>query len=155
MPEIIQVHTDAEYEAATFLFREYAAWLNIDLYFQNFDEELMQIKNIYTDPFGGIFLYKEDDEYIGCIAIRKLDVDTGELKRMYIRHAYQQKGYGNLLLQHALMLANKYNYKRIRLDTLSHMIPAINLYQKNGFREIPAYYYNPEPTAVFFEKELC
>jgi hypothetical protein len=34
------------------------------------------------------------------------------------------------------------------------MLPAMNLYIKNGFKEIPAYYYNPEPTAVYFEKTL-
>jgi hypothetical protein len=34
------------------------------------------------------------------------------------------------------------------------MQPAMNLYKENGFKEIPAYYYNPEPTAVYFEKSL-
>ena len=57
-------------------------------------------------------------------------------------------------MNEAIILATKYNYKKIRLDTLSNMTAAIGLYKKNGFYEIPAYYYNPEKTAVFFQKIL-
>ncbi|MFT3909676.1 MAG: GNAT family N-acetyltransferase [Ferruginibacter sp.] len=154
MIENIHVHTDSEYEAAISLFRQYAAWLNIDLSFQHFEEELVSLKEMYAAPFGGIILCKKESEYAGCIAIRKIDADTAELKRMYVKPEFQQHGIGNALLQDALKLAKKYNYKKIRLDTLSNMTPAINLYKRNGFYEIPAYYFNPESTAVFFEKIL-
>ena len=148
------MHTEAEYDAAISLFRQYAAWLNIDLGFQHFEEELVSLKNMYGAPFGGIILCKNGSGYAGCIAIRKIDVDIAELKRMYVRPEFQQLGIGNALLQDALTLAKKYHYKKIRLDTLSNMTPAINLYKRNGFYEIPAYYFNPEKTAVFFEKIL-
>ena len=154
MFENIHVHTDAEYEAAISLFRQYAAWLNIDLSFQHFEEELVSLKEMYGPPVGGIILCKKGSAYAGCIAIRKIDAETAELKRMYVRPEFQQLGIGNALLQDALALAKKYHYKKIRLDTLSNMTPAINLYKRNGFYEIPAYYFNPEKTAVFFEKIL-
>jgi ribosomal protein S18 acetylase RimI-like enzyme len=57
-------------------------------------------------------------------------------------------------LNEAILIAKKYGYKKIRLDTLSNMTAAIVLYKQNGFYEIPAYYYNPESTAVYFEKNL-
>ncbi len=154
MPENIHAITDQHYEAAAVLFRQYAGWLNIDLSFQHFEEELSQLKSMYAAPFGGIILCKENNEYAGCIAIRTIDADTAELKRMYVKPAFQKHGIGNMLLQDALTLARKYNYRRIRLDTLSNMLPAINLYKRNGFYEIPPYYFNPETTAVFFEKFL-
>ena len=154
MPENIHVNTNEEYKAATSLFKEYAAWLNIDLSFQHFEEELAQLKEMYASPSGGIILSKKEKEYIGCIAIRKIDAEIAELKRMYVKPAFQQFGIGSALLQDALALAKKYNYKKIRLDTLSNMTPAINLYKRNGFYEIPAYYFNPEATAVYFEKIL-
>src|ERR1700712_3950461 len=107
---------------------------------------------MYAAPFGGIILCKQKSGYAGCIAVRKIDSDIAELKRMYVKPEFQQLGIGNALLQDALTLAKKYHYKKIRLDTLSNMSPAINLYKKNGFYEIPAYYFNPEKTAVYFEK---
>jgi putative acetyltransferase len=154
MPEYIHVHTAEEYAAAAMLFKQYAQWLNIDLSFQHFDEELEQLRNMYASPDGGIILCTTPSEYVGCIAIRKIDADIAELKRMYVMPAFQKLGIGNSLLQEALLLAKKYGYKKIRLDTLSNMMPAINLYKQNGFYEIPAYYYNPEETAVYFEKML-
>ena len=154
MPDYLHVNTVEEYAAAADLFRQYAAWLKIDLSFQHFEEELTELKKMYSAPFGGIILCKKEMDYVGCIAIRKLDSSIAELKRMYVKPAFQHIGIGKTLLMEALLLAGKHNYYKIRLDTLSNMIPAITLYKKNGFYEIPAYYHNPEPTAVFFEKIL-
>lgn len=154
MPENILVNTKKNYTAAALLFREYAAWLNIDLGFQHFEEELQQLEEMYAAPQGGIILCKKENEYIGCIAIRRIDNDTAELKRMFVKTGYQKMGVGYSLLKDALKLAKKYHYKKIRLDTLNNMTPAINLYKQNGFYEIPAYYFNPEKTAVYFEKIL-
>ncbi|MEO7523563.1 MAG: GNAT family N-acetyltransferase [Ferruginibacter sp.] len=154
MPKYICVDKTEGYQAAAILFSEYAAWLNIDLGFQRFEEELASLKEMYAAPWGGIILCKNDSEYVGCIAVRKTDEDIAELKRMYVKPAHQKFGIGQALLHEALTMAKKYHYKKIRLDTLSNMLPAINLYKRNGFYEIPAYYFNPQSTAVFFEKIL-
>jgi GNAT superfamily N-acetyltransferase len=136
------------------LFKEYAEWLNIDLSFQYFDDELMELKTMYGEPEGGIILCKADDEFIGCAGIRKIDNDIAELKRMFIKPAYQKRGAGKTLLAKAVELAKSFNYKIIRLDTLNYMAPAINLYKQSDFYEIPAYYHNPNETVVYFEKIL-
>ena len=154
MFKIITVHTETEYAAAAALFKEYAEWLNIDLSFQNFEEELLQLKEMYGEPDGAIFLLQQNDEFIGCVAIRKKENDIAELKRMYIKPAIRNTGGGTMLLEKALDAAKLLGYKKIRLDTLAKMTPAINLYKKNGFYEIAPYYFNPENNAVFFEKEL-
>ncbi len=154
MPDLIYANTKEEYAAAASLFKEYAAWLNIDLCFQHFDEELQQLQSMYTLPYGGIILCKEDEAYIGCVGIRRLDVERAEMKRMWIKINYQGKGLGSELLNKALELAKNCGYKKVQLDTLNDMVPAINLYQKHGFKEIPAYYYNPDERAVYFEKLL-
>ena len=154
MFKIITVHTETEYAAASALFKEYAEWLNIDLSFQNFDEELLQLKEMYSEPTGAIFLLQQAEEFIGCVAIRKKENDIAELKRMYIQPTVRKAGGGTLLLEKALSAAKNLGYKLIRLDTLTNMTPAINLYKKHGFYEIAPYYFNPEKNAVFFEKEL-
>ncbi len=154
MPEYSVAQTDEDYTASAKLFTEYARWLNIDLGFQHFEEELAALKNMYAFPFGGIILCKEDDEYIACVAIRKISDDIAELKRMFVQEAHQQKGIGNELMIRSLKLARQSGYKMIRLDTLGHMRPAINLYKKFGFRETSPYYHNPHSTAVYFELTL-
>jgi len=154
MFKIITVNTEAEYAAASALFKEYAEWLNIDLSFQNFEEELLQLKEMYSEPNGAIFLLQQTEDFIGCVAIRKKENDIAELKRMYIKPTTRKNGGGTLLLEKALAAASQLGYKRIRLDTLANMTPAINLYKKHGFYEIAPYYFNPEENAVFFEREL-
>ena len=154
MPDYIIVKTDKEYTEAIQLFKEYAAWLDIDLGFQHFDDELQNLKIMYNAADGGIILCKEGDNFIGCVAIRRSASNIAELKRMYVQPMHQHKGIGKNLLERSLELAKSLNYECIRLDTLNHMTPAINLYKKYGFYEIPAYYHNPVSTAVYFEKKL-
>jgi ribosomal protein S18 acetylase RimI-like enzyme len=154
MGKFIRVATKKEYTSAVQLFREYAAWLGIDLCFQNFETELKELDGMYAKPFGGIILYKQDDEFSGCVGIRKQQDDIAEMKRMYVRSGQRKQGIGNGLLQEAILLAKELGYKKIRLDTLNTMISAMALYRKHGFKEIDAYYHNPEETAIYFEKEL-
>jgi len=154
MLDYIIVQTDEEYKAASQLFKEYAAWLNIDLGFQHFDEELKNLKTMYNAADGGIILCKEDENFIGCVALRRSAAIIAELKRMYVQPAHQHKGIGKDLLEKSIALAKSCSYKYIRLDTLNHMTPAINLYKKYGFYEIAPYYHNPVATAVYFEKKL-
>ena len=154
MFKIITVHTETEYAEASALFKEYAEWLNIDLSFQNFEEELLQLKEMYSEPNGAIFLLQQAEDFIGCVAIRKKGEGIAELKRMYIKPTTRKTGGGTLLLEKALDAAKLLGYKLIRLDTLANMTPAINLYRKHGFYEIAPYYFNPEKNAVFFESKL-
>lgn len=154
MFDYIIVQSDGEYAIAARLFEEYAAWLKIDLSFQKFDEELTVLKAMYAAPDGGIILCKTGNEFIGCVAIRKINNSTAELKRMFVHTAFQGKGIGKILLEKAIELADNAGYLSIRLDTLNYMLPAINLYKKYGFYEIPAYYHNPNETAVYFELQI-
>lgn len=151
MIEYLLANSDDEYKTAATLFEEYAAWLNIDLGFQHFNKELIEIKTMYGLPGGGIILCKAENEFIGCVGIRKIDSKTAELKRMYIKTAWQKQGIGKTLLERAIELAKALHYNAVRLDTLNYMKPAIRLYEDFGFYKIPAYYNNPNPTALYFE----
>ena len=154
MINYINANTDEDYSNAAILFKEYAALLNIDLSFQQFDDELMNLKTMYVAPEGGIILCKAENEFIGCTGIRKIDSNIAELKRMFVKPGYQNQGIGKALLQKAVDLARTLNYNAIRLDTLNRMTAAISLYKKHGFYEIPPYYQNPNETAVYFEMKL-
>ena len=154
MFDIFLAKSKEDFEAAAKLFRLYAAELPIALDFQNFEEELQELKNVYAESFGGIILCKENDVYIGCAGIRKFDVETAELKRMWISPQERGKGIGGQILSAAITLAESKNYKAIVLDTLDHMMPAIKLYKEAGFKETAAYYFNPHKNALYFKKIL-
>ncbi|MBC7936921.1 MAG: GNAT family N-acetyltransferase [Rhizobacter sp.] len=154
MPEFIHAQSKEDYSAAAELFREYAAWLNIDLRFQNFEAELQSLDKMYTLPNGGIILCKKESLFIGCVGIRKIDDESAEMKRMWVKKNQHGKGLGSELLHKAIALAKNCGYKKIKLDTLNTMTPAISLYRKNGFVEIPAYYHNPDDRAMYFERLL-
>lgn len=154
MTAFITANSTGEYAAAASLFSEYAAAININLDFQHFEEELKTLRQMYAPPAGGIILCSTGETYIACVAVRKISSGAAELKRMFVQPQYQGRGIGRLLLEKSLELARQCGYKKIQLDTLNYMHPAINLYKAFGFYEIPAYYHNPIATAVYFEKEL-
>lgn len=152
--DIIAAATTQHYEAAAQLFRSYSHWLGIDLQFQGFEAELKNIDVIYAPPRGACWIVMYDEQAIGCIALRPISEQIGELKRMYVLPDFQRKGIGQRLLDVATSKAREFGYLALRLDTLKHMQPAMNLYEKSGFIQIPAYYHNPHPDAVYFEKNL-
>jgi ribosomal protein S18 acetylase RimI-like enzyme len=154
MLNLITVSTNEQYNTTKNLFREYAAWLNIDLCFQNFEDELLHIEDMYAPPKGVIYLAAIENEFIGCVAVRDKQNNIAELKRLYVNENYRGQGVGKALFDKAIEFAQNASYEKIRLDTLSNMDIAINLYKANGFFEIAPYYHNPESNAVFFEKTL-
>jgi len=151
MLDYIFVSNPSEYEAAMNLFVEYSNWLNIDLSFQKFNEELKILKTMYGPPHGCIILCKNENDFVACVAVRKIDECVAELKRMYVKPEFQRMGIGENLLKMSISFAREIGYETIKLDTLNTMKPAMNLYAKHGFVETDAYYFNPEPTAVYFE----
>jgi ribosomal protein S18 acetylase RimI-like enzyme len=140
-------------EAAT-LFKEYAASLNFDLCFQNFDTELNEIDVKYNSPHGGLILIRLNNESVGCAAVRKLEDKIGELKRMYIQPGHRGLGLGHELLKKALEMAKALGYETVRLDTIKTMTEATRIYERFGFVSIPPYCYNPMDNALYLEKRL-
>lgn len=155
MNKILEATSKLHYNAAVGLFKEYAAGLQIDLDFQNFNDELENVAEMYAAPLGIILLCaNNENNFIGCVAVRNKGEHIAELKRMYVKHEHRKEGIAKKLLKESLVFAKNAGYKKIRLDTLATMTPAINLYKQFDFYEIEAYYYNPEGNAVFFEKLL-
>jgi len=137
------------------LFREYAAGLGVDLSFQGFEEELRDLPGAYAPPGGELYLALEDDgRALGCVAVRGLDRETAEMKRLYLRAAAGGRGVGRTLAEAALAAARRCGYRRLRLDTLPGMEAAQALYRELGFREIAAYRENPVPGARYLEIDL-
>ena len=146
--------TPGELEAVRVLFREYADWLGVDLCFQGFDEELATLPGKYAPPDGRLLLASDGVAVVGCIGLRRIDATTGEVKRLYVRPGVRGHGLGGELARRVIEAAREIGYRRLVLDTLEPMTEARSLYGSRGFREIPAYYANPLPGAIYMELQL-
>jgi ribosomal protein S18 acetylase RimI-like enzyme len=151
---IRQAHEGEALAAARQLFEEYAASLDISLCFQGFDEELSSLPGAYAPPRGRLLLASRGKESAGCVALRPLEPEICEMKRLYVRPAYRSDGVGRLLAERVIHEAAMAGYRRMRLDTLPTMEAALALYRRLGFREIAPYTANPVKGAVFLELQL-
>lgn len=153
--ELIDVETDAHVAAVRALVREYAAWIDVDLCFQEIDAEIDGLPGKYAAAHGGVLLLAQNGtQPAGCVALRALEPGVCEMKRLWVRDAFRGARLGELLARTILQRAAELGYSSIRLDTLAHMTRAQRLYAQLGFREIPAYYDNPIPGTIYLEKTL-
>jgi len=137
------------------LFREYAAGLDIDLDFQDFESELESLPGAYAPPKGALLLAEIDGEAVGCVAVRALHATKFcEMKRLFVRRSARGTGAGRALAEAAVADGRRMGYAAMRLDTLSTMQAALSLYRALGFKEIAAYYETPISDTVFMHMDL-
>jgi len=139
------------------LFEEYAASLDVDLCFQDFDRELAELPGAYSPPGGCLLLADDGQRVLGCVALRSLagsDATIGEVKRLYLRAQARGTGVGRALATAVIARARAAGYQCLKLDTLSTMTEARRLYATLGFRECAPYYANPLPDVTYMTLEL-
>jgi carbonic anhydrase len=136
------------------LFREYAAWLDLEAEYRQFERELGDLPGIYGPPRGALLLAWVDGELAGCIAMRPLEADICEMKRLWVRTNFRGQGVGVALARAVMQRAAVSGYGRMRLDTLQHMKAAQALYAALGFRPIAPYNSNPPSQTLFMEARL-
>ncbi len=136
------------------LFREYESFLNVDLCFQEFETELATLPGKYAPPGGSLLLALEGSQTAGCVAVRSLEADICEMKRLYVRPQYRGSGLGKKLAESVISEAEKLGYRLMRLDTLETLTEAMGLYQSLGFTQTGAYYHNPLQHVIYWEKTL-
>ena len=152
--EFLNIKGQDMFEEARQLFLEYAQSLNVDLCFQNFEEELNSLEERYGSPDGTIIIASVDGRSAGCIALHRLSGDICEMKRLYVRDDYRGLGIGKKLITQILEKASELEYRSIRLDTLPTMEKAQELYEAFGFYDIEPYVYNPILGTRYLERKL-
>jgi len=145
-------------QAARVILREYADSLDIDLSFQQFEQELAHLPGPYSPPHGALLLAWVDETLAGCCALRPLPSadypNACEMKRLYVRPAYRRLGLGRRLAEATLDAARVAGYEYVLLDTLDDMEAARSLYADLGFVEIPPFYHNPIAGAHYLMARL-
>jgi ribosomal protein S18 acetylase RimI-like enzyme len=154
MPDIIQAETPEQMDEARRIFTEYENWLGVSLCFQGFDEEMAGLPGKYAPPEGRLLFAIENDQVAGCVASRRLDNETCEMKRLFVRPEFQGLGLGSSLIDNLITEARASGYKKMRLDSwIPRMGKAIEMYRRHGFYEIEPYNENPYEM-IFMERVL-
>ena len=144
----------ADLEQARILFREYADQVDAPCCFATFNDEVESLPGEYAPPGGRLFVARKGGEAAGCVAMRRLDSSSGEMKRLYVRQSFRRDRLGRTLAKLVITAAREQRYRRLVLDTLPKMREAIALYQSLGFVERGPYSDEPTPGAIFFELTL-
>jgi putative acetyltransferase len=156
--QITQVASLAEMDQTRAIFQEYAASLTVDLCFQGFEQELLDLPGEYAGPRGALLLAWKDGVVAGCCALRPLDssdyANAAEMKRLFVRPACRGLGLGRLLTEAILDAARAAGFSCVLLDTLDEMESARALYEDLGFVEIPPYYHNPHAGAHYLKVDI-
>lgn len=151
---IKQAVTGKEIETVRRLFREYEAFLGVDLGFQNFDAEFAGLPGKYARPNGDLLIGLNGNRIMGCVAVRRLGDSVCEMKRLYVRPEARGTGLGRRLALEIIAIARELGYALMRLDTLDRLTEAMSLYETLGFRKTAPYYENPLQGVVYWELPL-
>lgn len=113
-------------------------WLKKYVRVEPADEEILYHPHeAVLDKGGMIFFAREDETNIGTVSMIKMGEGTYELAKLAVTESFKGRHMGDKLMEAAIGFAKENNAEKIILFTNSNLIPAIHLYYKYGFRDIP------------------
>lgn len=121
---------------------------------QKYDDEIENLKEKYGLPWGRLYLVYYNNQVAGCIALRKLSDTECEMKRLYVRPEFRNKGIAKMLVKKIISDAKKIGYSSMLLDTLPFLQTAIKMYKQMGFYEIECYNDSPMNNSIYLKLEL-
>ena len=117
------------------LFIEYSHIQGAESCFVSFDKEVNNLESFYQ---GGVLLVGyEDEKPVACIAVKKIDDNVCEAKRLFIKPEYRGKGYARVMLNAMLDKSRELGFKKVTFTTKpSVMQIGYGLYKRMGFEEV-------------------
>lgn len=106
------------------------------------ERELHDVDNFQQEYFDnrGLFLVVMDDEkLVGTGALKKLEENIAELKRLWLIEEYHGQRIGYQVVSQLLDFARAHGYEKIRLQTSQKQERAVRFYKQFGFYEIQSY----------------
>lgn len=156
---ITQAEGAADYAEVARLALDYARWFEAemghDFCFQNFDDELKALDQVYGRPKGNAWLAKDAaGQAVGLIAVKDLGGGACEMKRLWVDPSQRGTGLGRTLAELSITWARDAGYQVMKLDTLRRMESARALYAALGFSPCESYVHNPIEDVIFMELTL-
>ena len=116
---------------------------------RNLLRDMDELQETYFDNDGIFLVLTDNDQIIGTGAIRKIDDEICELKRLWLLVDYHGQGLGYRMIQELFAFARGKRYKRVWLETdRTLQSRAYDLYRRLGFYEIPSYTDHEDETAM-------
>ena len=131
------------------VWREFVANSPENLTYQNNEEEFARLPGKYAEPDGRIILAEIEGQLVGCVALKKVNSEICELKRLYVKPHARGAAVGRWLVERAILEARLAGYGDMRLDVMEKSKTARELYKKMGFRPAEPISFNPVPGAHF------
>jgi GNAT superfamily N-acetyltransferase len=138
-----------DWACAETLVDAYADEIQVDLSFQGFSNERVNLAEAYSAP-GGLWLAMRARQAAGCVALRRHTQGYAELKRLFVLPVARGQGIGQALVQRAVAEARTAGMAGVRLDTLLDMKGAQAVYRRLGFRQVPAFGGEALPGTQFY-----
>ena len=154
MMEIISVTNAQQVIMARTLFEEYWQSFGFTPCFQNFAAEVAGLPGNYAPPGGRLALALADAAPAGCIALRRVDGQRAEAKRLYVRPEFRGRGTGLALLEWVIGEARAAGYREMLGDTMPVMRRALAMYERLGFQQTGPYTAEPTPGAIYLRLAL-
>lgn len=113
-------------------------WLNKYFKVEPKDERVLSNpQEEIIDKGGMIFYAKYNDKIVGTVSLLKMNDTEFELSKMAVTDGVQGLGIGIKLMEHCVKAAEENQLKKIIIYSNRKLVPAITLYEKFGFKEIP------------------
>lgn len=154
MATIRQAIFPADGPAVLDIWREFVASPSVSLAHQNNHLEFADIPGKYAAPDGCILLADNDGRIDGCVALKRIDADICEMKRLYVRPRGRGARLGHGLIERSIGEARALGYAEMRLDVLAEFVEAKKLYAAFGFVPAAPVSFNPLPGTAFLGLRL-
>ena len=121
---------------------------------QKYDHEVENLEEKYGLPNGRLYVAYFENMVAGCIALRKLNDTQCEMKRLYVKPQFRNRGIAKSLVEKIISDAQEIGYSSMLLDTLPFLQTAIRMYMKMGFYEIECYNDSPLDNTIYMKLDL-
>lgn len=129
--------------------------LDIELAIRDGKDHAFYAQYNKIDEIKYILLAYENEEPIGCGAIKLYAPLTMEVKRMFVPEEHRGKGIATKVLAELEKWASELGFQKCILETGIKQSEAIELYKKSGYQIIPNYgQYAGVENSVCFKKKL-
>ena len=96
-----------------------------------------------------------DDIPVGSASFKKYDDECAEVKRVFVKEEYRNKGIANELMELLENAAREQGYRYLILESGAPLVAAMALYRKIGYKVIQNYgQYRDMPDSICMKKEL-